>query len=81
MDVDKAGRHRAPLGVDGLAGLAWGFTQGNDLAVLDAQIAPVARRARAIDDGPADDLDIVVHGLLSRRLPAAVQAGLPSAEP
>jgi hypothetical protein len=61
VNVDEARRHDMTRGVDRLARLARRGTEGEHLAILDADIALTPRSARTVDDLAADDLDVVRH--------------------
>ena len=65
VDVNEARRHDAALGINGSRCVTIGLAHGNDLAVLDAEVAHEARLARAVDDGSAGDFKVVSHGCLS----------------
>jgi hypothetical protein len=59
VQIDEAGRDDQPVGVDGLlreAGRA--AADLRDLAVLDPDVAAIARHARSVDDGAAFDVKI-----------------------
>ena len=59
--VDEPGRDGAALGVDRAVGGAAQFADLDDLAVLDADIAPKSRHSRAVDDKAILDQQIVRH--------------------
>ena len=74
VDVDEAGRHHMPCRIDGFGGV--GHLRGarlgvvgapaynvDDHAVLDADVGPVALRARAVHDSATDDLQVEHEGL------------------
>src|SRR5262245_6924538 len=61
VHVDEPWRHDAAGRVDGSGSLASGLAQGDDLTVLDADVAGKSRRAGAVDDGAAADLEVVAH--------------------
>ena len=69
--VDKAGGDGAARGVDGLLGRAAQLADLDDLAVLDADIALERRHARAIDNEPVFDQQIIGHWFLPFRREAA----------
>ena len=64
VDVDEARRYDLTAGIDGAKGLVGRMTQRHDLAVLDADVAAVARGTGAVDDLAARDLQVIRHGLL-----------------
>ena len=56
VQVDEARRHDQAAGVDGLVGLAGpDLADLGDHAVLDADVAPEARQAAAVDDHAASN--------------------------
>src|SRR6185369_4128336 len=58
MNVDEAGRHNAPIRVHRLASGIGDVADGDDPAILDADIAAKSRFAAAIDDRAIDDLEV-----------------------
>src|SRR5262249_25907420 len=59
LDVDEAGGHGEPAGVDDLVGAAVERRpEGDDAAVRNGEIAAHARRAAAVDQGAAANEDI-----------------------
>ena len=69
VHIDEARRHDLAGGVDGRGGRPVGLAQGDDLAVLDADVADEARLARAVDDRAARDLQIEGHDVCSHECP------------
>ena len=61
VQIDEAGRDDQAVGVDDLFGEAGrAAAELRDLAVLDPDVAAIARDAGTIDDGAAFDLNIVI---------------------
>src|SRR5439155_10813636 len=74
MMVDKPGRHDAPLGVDRpLGGSAGIFADPDDLAVLYRHIRGKCRLARAVDNAPVLDQQIIRHSSSSSLPPAPTE--------
>ena len=76
VDVDKAGGDDLPAGVDLIRARAGDVAHSGDLPVLHRDIGPEARRAGAIDHGPAADHQVVGaflsgHDISSVAVPAA----------
>ncbi|CAG7209929.1 hypothetical protein PICSAR30_03446 [Mycobacterium avium subsp. paratuberculosis] len=79
VDVDEAGSHDFPCGIDGFGGLggrqaaglgAVGADDVDDLAVPDADVGAIALRARPVDDGSAGDFQVEHETPLRRRGPS-----------
>jgi hypothetical protein len=67
VEVDEAGRDDEPIGFDGFLREAGGASaELRDLAILDVDVAAIARDAGAIDDGSAFNLEIDSCSLLDR---------------
>src|SRR6185369_11758356 len=61
VDVDEPGADDLAGRVDLARGLVRGGAHRDDLAVPDADVAHEAGCARAVDDRPAGDLQVVCH--------------------
>ena len=66
VDVDEAGRHQAPVGIDLTTRrhLDAPVVEVDDLAdpvTGDAHVGPPGWRARSVDDGAAANDDVVLH--------------------
>ena len=71
VTVDEAGRDDQPVGVDGALGRRPDATDLDDAAAPDADVAAIARGARAVDDRPAANQQIEKgRPLLDRQDPA-----------
>ncbi len=61
VDIDKPRRHRQAGGIDDLIGIFVNLSDGDNPPVRNADIADIAGRAGAVDDGSAGDFDIECH--------------------
>ena len=61
MTVDESRRDDQPVGVDGALGRGPDAADLDDAAAPDADVAAIARGARAVDDRPAADQEIESH--------------------
>ena len=66
VDIDPAGRHQMALGVDIAPPRTQRAAHGADMGAVDGQIADMAGRAGAVDDGAVAN-DQVVHDTSPRR--------------
>ena len=61
--VDETGRHHVTRGVDHACRRALqAGTDGRDAIAFDGDVAPLARRAAAVDEGSAPDQERPGHG-------------------
>src|SRR6202022_931924 len=71
MMIDEARRHDAPLGIDRPLGGSTGiFADPDNLAVLHRNIGGKCRLARAVDNAPVSDEQIIRHSSSSSLPPA-----------
>ena len=66
VDIDEAGSHNQPSGIDGLPA-SEGFTggDGSDSAIANAEVGPEARSTGAIYDGAVGDGQVKVQDCTS----------------
>ena len=61
VGIDEAGRGEKPVGVDGFGGRLVDRPNGDDAAVLDADVADERRRTAPVDDASAPNTEIKHH--------------------
>ena len=61
VDVDKAGSDGFAAGVEGLSRVARGSAQSDNFTVFNTDITGVTWFATTIDEGAADNFNIVIH--------------------
>jgi len=62
MDIDKAGRNRAAIGVDHLTRIAADFPNRDDPTILDCNVSGVTIRAGTVYNATVFNQQVVTHG-------------------